>query len=186
MRQVRVPYLVSSGVQVRYTPCARLVRPVAVRILPEKVIVVGLINHQGNLRRSRWTLLFKSGHLDIGIISQYPGDHIRTRFRLRATKSLEARGGSWLVKGGITAPLSFTALHLFRVIHVEGVRKAVVCFAEGCVLIPAFWFVEGFRSRKRRFPRTFVKMHFTEGFARYHLHFTASRALTLISLPCFL
>jgi hypothetical protein len=110
------------------------------------VVVIRSIHDERNLRSSLGTLLFKSGHLDIGIISQYPGDHIRTRFRLRTAKSLETRGRPWLVKRGITAPLPFTALYLLRVVYIEGIREAVVRLAQGHILIPALWLVEGFPS----------------------------------------
>ncbi len=69
MGELRIPYLVPSGIEVCHLSCTRFMGPEAIRILPEKVVIIGLVNNEGNLRGSRWTLLFKARHLDIGIVS---------------------------------------------------------------------------------------------------------------------
>lgn len=181
-----IPYLVSRGVHIGYIASSRFMGPVLIRVLSEKVIILVFIHDQRDFRRMIGAFCLKSCHLDIGIISQYPGDHTGTCFRSRAREAFKSRGTSWLVERGITMFHSFAATDLFRIIHIEGVREAVVCLADRCISIPAVRFIEGFPSCEGGLAGAFSLVYFAEGLARKGTFIATGAALTLAPSACLL
>lgn len=142
----RIPDFVFARVQIRDRPRARFVRPVAPFILPHKMVIIGLVDDECNLRRARRALGFKGGHPNVGIISQNTRHHIRARLGARLLKALVSSRRSWLMKRGVAELLPFAVGHLFRIVHIHRIGKAVVRVCDLRVAIPKVRIVFGFPS----------------------------------------
>ena len=178
-----IPDFMLARIQVCNRTRSRFLRPESRGILAQKMVIIGLVHDERDLGGARRTLGFKGTHLNIGIVSQASGDHIRTRLWAPLQKSAIARGRTRLVKGGIAVHLSFTALHLFGVIHIHCIRETVMGFSERFVLIPTVRLKRGFSAAQWRLARAGFHMLGTEGFPWLGLSLTRCYALALMWAP---
>ena len=111
-------------------------RPVPIRVLSQEMIVVTLIDYQGDFRVVHRTLVREFGAEYIVIISKYTHCHIRARLWKVICERIVARGLPWLVVGCSALFLSLTLRNLFRVADIHRIRITVVRFHERLRPIP--------------------------------------------------
>ncbi len=178
-----IPDAMVARVQIGHRARARFLRPELPLILPKKVIIIGFIHDEGNLRCAGWTFRFKGGHFDIWIITENPRHHIGTSLRSLLREPVISRRRPWLMKRGVAKLLSAAFGNLFRIIDIHCIGETVVCILDLGVIIPNRWLIAWFPTRKRRTARAAAHMCDTECLSRKRRALTATRALTLLLFP---
>jgi len=161
--ELRIPNRMPHSIYICHWSCTRFMRPIHIRILSQKMIVLFWVNYKSNFRRIHGTPLFKCSHYNVRIISPYSNHHIRTRFWPLGVKSLESCGRTWLMKWRLAIIHIFAFCYLLRVIHIHCVRKTIMRLPYCQLLVPAHWLIYRLCSTYWRDICTISLMHFTEG-----------------------
>lgn len=144
--KTRIPDFMVSRIQIRYLPSPRLLRPVAARVLAQKMIIIRLVHHESNLGRGRWAPGFKGAHLQDWVVSKEAGDHIRARLRLIGRKSSVARRPPRLMKRRPTDLLPGALANLLWIIYIHRIRETVMRLLNSRTFVPSLRLVEWLRS----------------------------------------
>jgi len=99
--------------------------------LSEEMIILVLVNHEGDFGRSRRACLLKVARVNIiWIIAQETTQHIGACFRVYVVEFREPADTSRLVKGGETFRILLTLVNLLFINDVESVAETIVCEAD--------------------------------------------------------
>jgi hypothetical protein len=95
------------------------------------MIILVLVNYQGDFGRSRRTSLLKGTRVNVvWIISQKTTNHIGACFGVYVVEFREPADTSRLVKGGETFRILLTLGNLFFINDVESITETIVCQAD--------------------------------------------------------
>ena len=97
------------------------------------MVVLIFIHDKSDLRLATAAAQFKRGRCNRRIVCNDTSDHVRARLGIYVIKTGIAADASRLVEGQITVCILHTLLNLLRILDVESIHEAVVCFADDII-----------------------------------------------------